>query len=188
MSSTSKISLLAVALATVALACDKGPGTTSLPTTKPSTTTAAATSTPTSAPASSSTPSGASFGAGVKLTDTTTLAAILADPKSFAGKTVRVEGQIVDVCPKRGCWMDLAGAAPGQKVRFKVTDGEMVFPVDAKGKRAVAEGVVAVSELSLEESKEYVAHQQREYGGAAVEVTQPMTIVRIDGLGAVIQN
>lgn len=133
---------------------------------------------------------GQSFGAGVKLAESTKVSTLLADPKAHVGKTVRVEGQVVDVCPKRGCWMDVAGTAPGEKVRFKVTDGEMVFPVDAKGKHAVVEGVVAVNELTLEQTKEYVAYQQKEYGAEKdpASVTEPMVIVRIDGTGALLRD
>src|SRR6187399_1383600 len=82
------------------------------------------------APAS---PKTQTFGAGVKLGESTAIDAILAAPKAYSGKTVRVEGMVTDVCPKRGCWFELAGAKPGQKLRFKVTDGEMVFPMDSKG-------------------------------------------------------
>lgn len=162
----------------VLAACDAGPKTSA---------TASASTTKTEAPAA---PTGQTFGAGVKLTSSMNVATLLADPKAHVGHSVRVEGMIVDVCPKRGCWMDLAGEAPGQKVRFKVTDGEMVFPVDAKGKYAVVEGVVAVNELSLEETKEYVAYQQREYGAERdpATVTEPMSIVRLDGTGAVVRD
>lgn len=135
-------------------------------------------------------PKGESFGAGVKLTTTTPIDAILAEPKKFAGQTVRVEGMVTDVCPKRGCWFEMAGTKPGQTLRFKVTDGEMVFPADSKGKKAVAEGVVAVKELSLEESKEYAEYQAKEYNKPydPASVTAPMQIVRIDGTGAVFVN
>src|ERR1041385_4167793 len=92
---------------------------------------------------------GQTFGAGVKLAQTTPISAILAEPKKYAGQTVRVEGMVTDVCEMRGCWMELAGEKAGEKLRFKVTDGEMVFPVDSKGKHAVAEGVGAVRDLSL---------------------------------------
>ena len=140
--------------------------------------------------AAATAPAGQSFGAGVKSASSMPIDALLADPKAHVGKTVRVEGMIVDVCPKRGCWMDLAGPGVGQKVRFKVTDGEMVFPADAKGKYAVVEGVVAVNELTLEETKEYVAYQHREYGAERTpeSVTEPMSIVRLDGTGAVLRD
>ena len=140
------------------------------------------------APAAKSTANDKSFGAGIKLAQSTSIDAILASPKDWNGKTVRVEGMIVDVCPKRGCWMELAGDKPGQKLKFKVTDGEMVFPMDAKGRRATAEGVIAVKELSIEESKQYAEYQAKEYGKPydPASISQPTVIARLDGTGAVI--
>jgi Domain of unknown function (DUF4920) len=133
-------------------------------------------------------PKGETFGAGVKLAETTSIDAILAEPKKYDGKTVRVEGMITDVCPKRGCWFELAGSKPGEKLRFKVTDGEMVFPVDSKGRKAIAEGVIAVKELTLEETKARAEYEAKEYGKAydPASITAPTAIVRIDGVGAVI--
>ena len=149
---------------------------------------------PGTAPAPSSSqaaaPEGTAFGAGVKLAEVTPIDAILADPKAYRGKTVRVEGMITDVCPKRGCWFDMAGGGPGKKLKFKVTDGEMVFPVDAKGKYAVAEGVVAVRELSIEETKAQAKYQAEEYGMPYDEskITAPTVSVRLDGTGAVFRD
>lgn len=156
-------------------ACDKGP--------KPGEAKAAPTAT-------AAAPTGTPFGAGVKLAEATPIDTILADPKAYQGKTVRVEGMITDVCPKRGCWFDMAGGGPGKKLKFKVTDGEMVFPADAKGKFAVAEGVVAVRELSLEESKQYAEYQSKEYGIPydPASITQPTSVVRLDGTGAVFRD
>jgi hypothetical protein len=127
------------------------------------------------------------FGAGVSLPDTVAIDAILAAPASYQGKTVRIEGTVTDVCPKRGCWFDLAGAKPGAKLRFKVTDGEMVFPIDSKGRHAVAQGQVAVRQLTLEESKQYASYQAEEMGTKfdPASVTAPIQIVRLDGTGAV---
>lgn len=180
-------SLVFVAGSLAALAaCDKGPPKKSEPSVAAAATAPAATA-PAAAPA---VPQGQSFGAGVKLATATAIDAILAEPKKFAGQTVRVEGMVTDVCPKRGCWFELAGDKPGQKLRFKVTDGEMVFPMDSKGKKAVAEGVVAVKDLSLEESKQYAEYQAKEYNLPydPAKVTEPMSIVRIDGTGAVFLN
>jgi hypothetical protein len=166
-------------------ACDKGPTTSS------ATPAVAAAPTPTGATAPAATPSapqGQKIGAGVTLTDTVAIDAILADPAAFKGKTVRVEGMITDVCPKRGCWMELAGTGPGQKLRFKVTDGEMVFPMDAKGTRAVAQGEVSVRELTLEQTKQHAEYQAKEYGIAydPASITKPTSIVQIDGTGVVL--
>ncbi len=180
-------------------ACDKGPksgeataapasATAPTPTAAPAASGAApATAT---APASSPAPAGTPFGAGVKLAEITPIDTILADPKAYQGKAVRVEGMITDVCPKRGCWFDMAGGGPGKKIKFKVTDGEMVFPVDAKGKYAVAEGVVTVRERSIEESKEYAEYQKKEYGIPydPASITKPTLSVMLAGTGAVVRD
>lgn len=185
--------IAAVALSFVAVVgCDAGPKPTPIGTGKVAAAAPAASTAPTTTPGvpAPTAATGARFGAGVTLATSMPIDALLADPKAHVGKSVRVEGLIVDVCPKRGCWMDLAGAGPGQKLRFKVTDGDMVFPVDAKGKYAVVEGVVAVNELTLEQTKEYVAYQAREYGAAMdpAAVTAPMSIVRLDGTGAMLRD
>jgi hypothetical protein len=132
-------------------------------------------------------PKGQTFGAGVTLAEATPIDTILAEPKRYDGKTVRVEGMITDVCPKRGCWFELAGTMPGQKLRFKVTDGEMVFPMDAKGRKAIAEGVLAVKELTLDETKQRAEYEAKEYDRAydPASITEPRAVVRIDGTGAI---
>ncbi len=131
-----------------------------------------------------------SFGAGVSVAETTPIDKILAEPAAYNGKTVRVEGMVVDVCPKRGCWFEMAGEAAGQKLKFKVTDGEMVFPIDSKGMYASAQGKVSVKELTLEESKQYAEYQAKEYGKPydPASITKPTQIVRIDGTGAVFRD
>jgi hypothetical protein len=172
-------------------ACDKGPKSGEA-TAAPAATTggAPAATGAAAAPASAQASTGATFGAGVKLAQATPIDEILADPKTYQGKTVRVEGMITDVCPRRGCWFDLAGGGPGKKLKFKVTDGEMVFPIDSKGKYAVAEGVVAVRELSIEQSKQYAEEQSKEYGTPydPASITKPTSIVRLDGTGAVFRD
>lgn len=183
--------LTLAALATVAIAgCDKGPAARGEKHEPAAAAAAAATEPAGGAAAGAAAVEGKSYGAGVKLAAATPIADILKDPNAFQGKTVRVEGLIADVCPKRGCWMELAGENAGEKMRFKVEDGDMVFPMEAKGQYAVAEGVVAVNELSLEDSKKYAEYQAKEYGKPydPASITEPTRIVRLDGLGAVLRD
>jgi hypothetical protein len=62
-----------------------------------------------------------------------------------------------------------------------------VFPMDSKGRKAVAEGVVAVTELTLEQTKERAQYEAKEYGKPydPAAITEPAVVVRIDGTGAV---
>ena len=179
-------SLLALAL--VAGACDKGPPVKAE--SAPAATAKTAEAPKAEAPkAEAPKAEGQKFGEAISVTEVTSIDAILADGKAYAGKTVRVEGMVTDVCPKRGCWMELASSKPGEKLKFKVTDGVMTFPADAKGKTAIAQGVVAVRELTLEETKEFAKYEAEEYGKPYDEasITQPRTIVRLDGTGAILQ-
>jgi hypothetical protein len=133
---------------------------------------------------------GRTFGAGVALTETVQVSELLANVDKYAGKQVRVEGLITGVCPKRGCWFDMAGDKPGATVRFKVIDGVMVFPMDQKGRYAVAQGIVKKMPMTLEQSKAWAKHQKEEYG-ADIDpdaITEPLTLVRLDGSGAVIRD
>lgn len=166
--------LLVALLASTALAaCDKGPAQSEAATSQ---------ATPTMKEQT--------FGGGVSLTETTSIAKLLADPVAYKDKVVRVEGMVVDVCPKRGCWFEMAGEKPGQKLRFKVTDGEMVFPLESKGLHAIAQGRVAVRELTLEETRQYAEYQAKEYGKPydPASITEPKRIVRIDGTGAIFRG
>jgi hypothetical protein len=98
------------------------------------------------APAALAARADTTLGAGVTLDRTTPIADVIEKPAAFAGQTVRVEGVVTAVCEHMGCWMTLApagatGATPAT-LRLKVEDGVIVFPVSAKGRTAVAQGVV----------------------------------------------
>ena len=128
------------------------------------------------------------YGEDLTLSETTSVSAILADPETYIGHQVLVEGTVVDVCEKRGCWLAIAGDGDGEQIRVKVEDGVIVFPMDARGLRARVEGVVEKLEFTMEEALERARHQAEEYGTEfdASKVTGPETIYQLRGLGAVI--
>lgn len=129
------------------------------------------------------------YGKELTLKETVKISDIVNNAPAYLGKTVLVEGQIVEVCAKRGCWMELAGDEAFQKIKIKVEDGEIIFPVTAKGKTAQAEGVVESIELSKEQALKYFEHQAEEKGTTfdPSSVTGPVTLYQIRGAGAVIK-
>jgi hypothetical protein len=84
--------------------------------------------------------SGTTYGQGVKLTTSVKVAELLATPNQFLGKTVRIDGTVRAVCQEMGCWIQISDEPTSDGIQFKVDDGVIVFPKDAKGKRASAEG------------------------------------------------
>ncbi len=126
------------------------------------------------------------FGKGITVKNSTPVSAILDKPMEYVGKQVKVTGLIVDVCAARGCWIYIAGDRPYDKLRIKVVDGEIVFPMEARGLTAEVEGIVEIFELTKEEVIEKRMHHALEQG----EVFTPdpntggETVVRLRGLGA----
>lgn len=131
------------------------------------------------------------YGESLKLDEAVLIEAILADPEAYAGKRVRVEGRVREVCPKKGCWMDLVPAEVSEggeaALRIKVEDDVIVFPGDAVGSVAVAEGVVEVVEMERQRYVAWLAHQAEERG----EDFDPSTVgegpfqwVQVKGEGA----
>jgi hypothetical protein len=126
------------------------------------------------------------YGKEISLKEKTSISKILEQPEEYVGKTVLVEGEILEVCAMAGCWMELKSDVENQKVKIKVKDGDIVFPVEAKGKSALVEGTVYKIELSKEEAIEYYQHVAEEQGTSFDEasVTGPLTLYQIKGIGA----
>ncbi|HAB54336.1 MAG: hypothetical protein A2315_16475 [Ignavibacteria bacterium RIFOXYB2_FULL_35_12] len=129
------------------------------------------------------------LGAEIKANQKIKISEILSTPNKFIGKKILVEGNVLDVCTDAGCWMDIASDVPNQKIKIKVKDGDIIFPVKAKGKSALVEGVVYSIELDEVEAKEYFLHMAEDAGKEfdSTLVTGHMTIYQIKGLGAEIK-
>lgn len=134
---------------------------------------------------------GQNFPLGKELTvkEVTKISDILADPDNFVGKRVLIEGEIAEVCEAAGCWMELKSDKEG-KLKVKVKDGEIVFPVETKGHIALVEGELYKMELDEEMARAYMEHLAEDAGKEfdPSTVTGPMTIYQIKGLGAIIKD
>ncbi len=129
------------------------------------------------------------LGAPLTITEVTKVSVINNEPDEYVGKRVLIEGLVINVCAKRGCWMDLASDVPFEKIQVKVIDGEIVFPLEAKGQNAKVEGIVEALKLTQKQAIELGKHRAEENGTEfdSASVTGPVTYYRIRGLGAVIQ-
>jgi hypothetical protein len=133
---------------------------------------------------------GKAYGEPLTGKDTVPIHEILGNPDPYLGEVVRVEGLVTGVCEKRGCWMSLASDEKEfEEMRIKVDDGVIVFPMEAKGRRAVAEGVLTKIEMSMEETVAYKKHHAEEHNEEfdPASVTEPLVFYQIKGTGAVIR-
>lgn len=129
---------------------------------------------------------GQTYGKGVTLKTATPIATLLGAPKDYVGKAVRVDGIVTAVCDKAGCWMDLrdekADPKTAKTLRMKVNDGEIAFPVAAKGKKASIEGVFEPVGEAM--AHEYAADAKEAKAGS--EMKTPAPAYQLKGSGAVI--
>lgn len=137
------------------------------------------------------------YGKEITLKETTKISTILEKPDSYDGKKVLVEGTVIGVCETRGCWIEISGDQPYEKIKVKVNDGEIVFPMEAKGKKAVVEG--EVYSIVPEVQSECGSHKEGEKSSCSEEEKSTeegccssgdkkvSKIYMIKGLGAVIE-
>ncbi len=130
------------------------------------------------------------LGAEITLNDKTNISDILNAPEDFLDKKVLVEGEVLDVCKMMGCWMEIKSDVEGEKIKVKVKDGDIIFPVEGIGKTALVEGTVYRIDLTKEEATEYYQHiadeNDKEFDPSMV--TGPVTLYQIKGLGAEIYD
>ena len=82
----------------------------------------------------------------------------------YLNSIVKIEGVIEEVCPMRGCWLQVVGESDYNKIRIKVKDGDIVFPLSSKGRKVVAEGQFSVLTLDEKQAKNWKKHLAAEKG------------------------
>ncbi len=124
------------------------------------------------------------YGEALTLNEAIAIGDLLAAADQHEGKRVRVSGTVTDVCPMKGCWIQVASG--DEKIKVKVNDGEIVFPLSAKEQEVVVEGLVERLEMTESQHISYKAHLAEEKGEPfdSSSVSGPLVTWRIKGLGA----
>ncbi len=99
---------------------------------------------------------------------------------------IKIRTKIIDVCQKKGCWMNVdLGNNEKMTVRFK--DYGFFVPKDAAGKEVVFEGMAYHDTTSVEDLKHYA-----EDAGKSVEeiekITQPEVAISFEATAVMIKN
>lgn len=125
------------------------------------------------------------YGKEITIKEKTDISKILETPGKFEGKTVLVEGDVLSVCPSKGCWIEVSGEKEGEKLKVKVEDGVIVFPQDAKGKKALVEGTL--EEVKAESECGGHEGETKADEGGCCSGSKSAKVYQLRGLGAVIK-
>lgn len=90
--------------------------------------------------------------------DIARLPALLA--KNDGKMKTKIKAKVVDVCPKKGCWVNLY-LNDSTTVFVKMKDYGFFVPMDIAGKTVVLDGVAYVEETSVEELRHYAEDAKR---------------------------
>lgn len=109
--------------------------------------------------------------------------------KLMAGKDslpLKVKGKIIEVCQKKGCWMNL-DIGEGKEMRVKFRDYAFFVPKDAGGKTVVVEGYAFSETTSVDELKHYAEDEGMSKEEIA-KITEPETNISFEANGVVIND
>lgn len=105
----------------------------------------------------------------------------LAKKESFDTK---VKAKIIDVCPKKGCWLKLQ-VNDSTTALVKMKDYGFFLPLAAKGKTVVLDGEVKVKNTSVEELRHYAEDAKKSKEEIAA-ITKPEKEIRFTAKGIMI--
>ena len=117
------------------------------------------------------------------------ISSLIDNPNQFLDKQIVTEGKIVDVCPMKGCWIEIKDSDSGQIIRVKVQDDIIIFPQDSKGKKVIVNGVFKKIEFTKDQAIKWKIHIAEEKGLKLEESdvtldSSDLIEYRIRGLGA----
>jgi hypothetical protein len=97
---------------------------------------------------------------------------------------VKVTAKIVEVCPKKGCWLKLE-LNDGTTATVKMKDYGFFLPVSAKGKTVVIDGEVKLKTTSVAELKHY-AEDAKKSKEEIDAIKEPLKEVSVKAKGIVV--
>ena len=83
---------------------------------------------------------------------------------NYLNKDVLIKGEIVEVCPMRGCWINVKDNNSDIIIRVKVTDGMIVFPLSSKSKQVDVQGKFTRLNFTEQQAKNWKVHLAAEQG------------------------
>lgn len=84
----------------------------------------------------------------------------------------RIEGVVVEVCKKKGCWMTL-DAGNGETIRVTFKDYGFFVPKDSEGAKVILEGTATSSPVSVDMQRHY-AEDAGESKEEVEKITEPL--------------
>ncbi|QIL39704.1 DUF4920 domain-containing protein [Pedobacter sp. HDW13] len=127
---------------------------------------------------------GQKFGEEVKPGDVKPAAKMEAAMGNKKTAEMKIEGKVVDVCKKKGCWMTLE-MPNGDPMRVTFKDYAFFMPKDIVGKNVVLDGLAKKQTISVETLRHY-AEDAKKTPEEVAKITDPKKELAFEAKGVVI--
>jgi len=97
----------------------------------------------------------------------------------------KVEGKVVEVCKKKGCFIRILREGNGDPVLVRFKDYGFFMPQDIVGKTIVLEGEANVREISVAQQQHFAVDAGKDAGEIA-NITEPKVDINIIANGVVV--
>lgn len=120
------------------------------------------------------------FGAAFTDAKAVTLKDVIENVDKFSGKTIKVEGEITDVCQAKGCWLVVTDGERAMRVKFK--DYGFFVPKDASGKKVTLEGVVENKTISEMHAQHLAQESKGKVDPSTIKGPQQVIMMTANGV------
>jgi hypothetical protein len=129
---------------------------------------------------------GKAFGTGVKEGHLVPAAKMEATMGTEKTAEMKITGEVVGVCKKKGCWMTLK-MPNGDPMRVTFKDYGFFMPMDIVGRKVALDGIAKKQTISVETLRHYAedAHKSAE---EVAKITEPKKELAFEAKGVVILN
>lgn len=127
---------------------------------------------------------GQKFGEEVKPGDVKPAAKMEAAMGNKTSADMKIQGKVVDVCKKKGCWMTLE-MPNGDPMRVTFKDYAFFMPMDIVGKNVVLDGLAKRQTISVETLRHY-AEDAKKSPEEVAKITDPKKELAFEAKGVVI--
>lgn len=121
------------------------------------------------------------YGEKVQTTNAVNIADIPQKLKDKETLNTKVKAKVLDVCPKKGCWLKLA-VNDSTTAFVKMKDYAFFLPTAVKGKTIVLDGEVKMVTTSVDELQHY-AKDAKKSQAEINAITQPKKEIRFTATG-----
>jgi len=129
---------------------------------------------------------GATFGASITPDGAVPVGQVTSLLANKESANVKVTAKVIDVCPKKGCWMQLE--MPDQsKVFVKMKDYGFFVPTAITGKTVVIDGEAKTIVTSVDELKHYAEDAKKSKEEIAA-ITEPKKEIRLTANGILVMK